>query len=155
MSKPSNKPTKLLTADEALVKWTANLHDMVGKGEALVPIPRCGIRKTFSSVTVMKWIKGGRLPALRISGRFYSTDEAIAGYLFDTKHLLDGVKYGWGAKVVTHALEAADHCEKMRSARKFKVEEQEDVRLQLEEEARIMESLKAIDLVEPEEEVIV
>ena len=57
--------------------------------------------------------------------------------------------------MVTHALEAADHCEKMRSARKFKVEEQEDVRLQLEEEARIMESLKAIDLVEPEEEVIV
>jgi hypothetical protein len=40
----------------------------------------------------------------------------------------------------------------MRSNRKFNVEQHEDIRLQLEEEARIMESLKAIELVEPEEE---
>jgi len=147
-----SKPTKLLTAEEALLKWTTNLQGMIGKGEALIPIPKCGIRKTFSSVTVMKWIRSGRLPALRISGRFYSTDEAIAGYLFDTRHLMEGVKYGWGGKVVSNALQIADHCEMMRSNRKFNIEQHEDIRLQLEEEARIMESLKAIELVEPEEE---
>jgi len=80
-----DQPEKPVTHDEGPERYKRLLAEVIARGEPIVPISKCGFikNKTFTRVTIEKWIHRGIFPCIKIGFRRYTADSVIAQWIAD------------------------------------------------------------------------